>query len=182
MNSHDLHHEFEQEGFHFKVYLPYDDSGGAPWEDDCIYDGVVSDWKRDTHYGRYPRKASHERILCRDSYSYRTFDVRQFIKVAVSHGCTPQQAHEQAESCFQRLRRWCDDQWHYIGVVVECYSIDEDGDPDELLGEDSIWGVGDDDMKYVEELINEMTSGLLYQQRTERIEAHDAASRDIVTL
>ena len=33
------------------------------------------------------------------------------------------------------MRAWCNDQWHYVGVIVELYDAD-----DELISEESCWG------------------------------------------
>lgn len=171
----------ERDGLLFRVYTDYDDCSDAPWENDCIYDGVVSDWRSNGYYGE-PRKAPHERILCRDRHSFRTFDVRRFIALAVSHGCTPQQAHEQLEPCFQRLRLWCEDYWHYIGVIVECWTVDEDGDPQEMIYDDSIWGIESDDDGYIKETYTDMIDGMLHQYHAERQEAAELAARCIVTV
>lgn len=183
MDTRYLHDEFELGGYFFRVYTDFDDTNEAPWDRDCIYDGVVSDWKRDSNYERYIRKAPYERILCRDRYEYRTFDVQQFIKVALSHGCTRQQAHEQSLSAFERLRRWCNGDWNYIGVIVEAYASEEDAENGEdPLADDSLWGIESDQYKYINETAKEIADGIRYSLNREATEANELAARGIVTV
>lgn len=111
--------KIELDGREFSVEIEYDQDAGYPWEDDCIFDGVVSDWERRD-------KRPSEKILNEDRESKRFFDVKQYIKVAKSHGCTAKQATEQCETSFEYLRRYCSDQWNYVFVTVTL--LDEDGE------------------------------------------------------
>lgn len=57
---------------------------------------------------------------------------------------------------YDRLRRWCDDQWHYVGVIVE--SLDEDG---EVIDSASLWGIEDDAEDYLDEVARELAKEML---------------------
>lgn len=155
----------------FRVRLEYDDCSDAPWENDCIYEGVVSEWERRS-------KRTYERILCEDRGSRRFFNVREFIATAIKQGCTRKQAAEQMEPCFERLRLWCNDQWHYVGVIVEL--LDDDGDP---TGEgESIWGIEDDCAEHINETAQELAEGIVYRLDKENSERTHWAERDTVTV
>lgn len=53
---------------------------------------------------------------------------------------------------FERLRDWCNDGWHYVGVVVEL--LDLNGKP---TGRDaSLWGIESDAGDYFEEVAREI--------------------------
>lgn len=57
---------------------------------------------------------------------------------------------------FDRLRRWCDNQWHYVGVIVE--SLDEDED---VIDSASIWGIESDADDYLDEVAQDLAAELL---------------------
>lgn len=57
---------------------------------------------------------------------------------------------------FDRLRRWCDNQWHYVGVIVE--SLDEDED---VIDSASIWGIESDAGDYLDEVAQDLAAELL---------------------
>lgn len=162
----------------FHVYVSPDDSGEAPWDNDCIFDGVVSDWTRDS-------KRPHQRVLCEDRGSKRYFDVKQYIAVAVSHGCTRKQAAEQLEASFKRLQAWCNDQWSY--VVLEVRRVDADG---EALESDYLGRV---ESGYTTDQAYEMANAMAvsadkarakaaYARRIESKERRYWAARDVVTV
>lgn len=144
---------FELNGCTFEVEFINDEDSDPPWRNDCIFDGVVSDW---TQSG----KAPHHRVLCEDRGNYLYFDVKQYIKVALSHGCTRKQAAEQLEGSFDYLRRWCNDQWNYIGVVV--HLLDEGGKRTE--GNESLWGIASDQSEDIKETAQELAEQLLHVQ------------------
>jgi hypothetical protein len=170
------HSQHEVNGRQYIAYTAYDDSGQAPWDDDCTLDGVVSDWKHTGHYGN-PRKAPFERgVLCTDRNSYRTFDNRRYMALAKEHGCTRERAHKQCLEAFERMRQWCSDQWQYIGVMVEC--VDYDGN---VLGEDALWGIESDCEEYIKEVIQDCIEGIGYSLDRERTERSHWETRGTVT-
>jgi len=165
----------------FKVYVAADDTGRLPWEDDCIFEDVVSDWTRNA-------KRPWQRTLSEDRGSRRHFDVRQYIKVAKAQGCTGAQAAEQLERSFGYLRRFCADQWSYVGVIVK--RVDAEG---EELESDSLWGIESDATDYIAEVARDMAQDMApeadkeraraaYARRKESAERRYWAQRDVVTV
>lgn len=76
-------------------------------------------------------------------------------------------AADAARHDFDLLRRWCNDQWHYVGVVV-CLA-DEDGNPIEEICE-STWGL-ESYGEYTSTVARELADELL-----PRLEARDAVA------
>jgi hypothetical protein len=136
----------ECNGRTFRVEIEHDDSGQLPWENDCIFDGVVSDWES---RGKRP----YEKILNQDRRLKRFFNVKRFIEVAKSHGCSGKEAHEQLERSFEYLRSWCNDQWSYVGVIVTL--LDDDGAPNEDYVQ-SLWGIESDAYDYLNQVAQEL--------------------------
>lgn len=164
--------------FYFTVRGAYDNDTNPPWEDDCIYDGVVSE-RRYYHGGGRPEKAPRERII----HAYRghawIFDCKRFAEVAIKQGCTRQQAHEQAGPAFERLRLWLTDQWYYIGLIVRMYDTDPEEDSEaEPIAEDSIWRIESDQTDYLRETANDMAQGMYREECKRRAEAWRAALRE----
>lgn len=141
-------------GLTFRVSIPYDDGHGAPWEE-CDGHGPVSDWRRNG-WSRYPEKAPGERVIASDRGSYRYYNVAEatriakrdgwglgdadMAKLAANLGRAPTRGEVAAaavEHDFDYLRRWCTDQWHYVGVVVTL--LDSEGD--ETHESESLWGI-----------------------------------------
>ncbi len=153
---------FERGGRTFKVEMPYDDTPRCPWEDDCGT-GIVSEWtSRD--------KGPGERLLHSDRSLYRYYDVAETTKKAKRDGwglsnddkaklaerlgrqpTRKQIIAEAVERDYDRLRRWCNDQWSYVGVVVT--AIDDKG---EDLESDSLWGIESDSYDYLAEVAHEL--------------------------
>lgn len=59
---------------------------------------------------------------------------------------------------YDRLRRWCNDQWYYIGVVVTL--CDDDGDPVDGYRA-SVWGIESDCHEYLEVTARELAQEIL---------------------
>ena len=159
--------QFEYRGLHFKVNFPYDEDGGEPWSNSDGH-GEVSDWTtRDKRPG--------ELVLSSDRTSKRYYDFAGAIKAALKDGWDSppyktgtkrQQAERAVKADFEFLRGWCNDEWHYVGVVVK--RVDEDG---EELGEtESLWGVEDNDSEYLTTTAYELADEI-----AGRVEAYDKA-------
>ena len=142
------------DGYVVKIETPYDEHHGAPWEE-CDGHGPVSEWTtRD--------KAPGERILATDRHSRRYYDFAEAVKIArrdgwdtkpYNTGTKGERAHRAAEADFEYLRRWCNEQWRYIGVCVTVYRNGAE------IGQDSLWGIEDDGDYWKEtaaELVNEV--------------------------
>ena len=168
----------EIDGRSFTVAFPYDDFGRVPGEDDDGV-GIVSEWTtRD--------KAPGERELCADRRSKRFYDFAATMrkarkdgwgltdddkaKLAAKLGREPKKGDiiaEAVERDFDRMRRFCNDQWSYVGVVV---TDDETGE------RDSVWGVESDCDEYLSEIAHDMARSL-NSQHAETLALAIAADR-----
>ena len=155
----------------FVFEAKHDESGRRPWEDYSIYDDVVSNWvTRD--------KKPHERILTTVEKSKRFFNVKKYLNLAKSHGCTKKQAADQLETSFKHLQDWCNDHWHYIGVCVTL--LDDEGDRTNTT--ESLWGVEDSDQAYIEKIARELAVGIAQVVDKEALERTYWANRDVITI
>lgn len=157
------------EGHNFRVEILSDDDSTPPWEREDGH-GPVSNWKRHAFgMGSKPPKAPGEMILVWDRGAYLTYDFQEAVKIARKDGWNAepysatetagQRAHKAAMADFDRLRRWCADQWNYVGVVV--HLVDDEGDD---MGEtDSLWGIESDASEYLDEAARECASEILHR-------------------
>lgn len=160
------HDTIEHDGAAFRVTLEHDDTHGAPWDEEDGH-GPVSEWKRWREgQGVKPPKRAGERLLIWDRGSFRTYDMQAAIKQAKADGwdAAPyggthgERAARAVEADFQRMRAWCNDEWHYVGVIVEL--LDDDGD---TMGETaSLWGIESDCADYIAEVAHELADEVLH--------------------
>ncbi len=152
----------EHAGRTFAVRLEHDDVRGPPWNREDGH-GPVSDWKRarSHRHGTFV-KSPGEMILHEDCGSFRTYDFQEACRIArrdgwgdverlpgwnaatfrkMFPGDTPARHRSpRAYADFDRLRRWCNGDWHYVGVVVTL--LDEEGDETDEV--ESLWGIESD--------------------------------------
>ena len=153
----------EVDGFKVTARIVRDDSGDAPWDNDCMFGGV-SKWTT-------RNKRPGERTLCEDRGSRRFYD----FAGQVAHyrreggwggpefeGMTPgQKAAASAERSFKVLRAWVQDEWWYVGVSLK---VSRNG---VTLAKHaaSLWGIEcnypDSDNSYLTEVANELLSEAL---------------------
>jgi len=67
-----------------------------------------------------------------------------------------QYAAAAAMADYDRLRQWCNDDWCYVGVIVE--SLDDDGD---AMDSASLWGIESDADDYLDEVAQDLAAELL---------------------
>ena len=130
-----------QHGKTYRIEWVYDQDIGAPWDHSDGH-GIVSDWEtRDKRPG--------ELILNQNGRSKRFYDFAASVKKARAEcwDTAPykwktkgEQAHAAALADFEYLRRWCNDDWHYCGVVVTM--LDDEGAATDISA--SLWGVEDE--------------------------------------
>jgi hypothetical protein len=130
-----------QHGKKYLIEWERDHAHGAPWEEDGH--GIVSDWET------RPKKPG-EIILSEGRWGKKRFyDLQASIKLAKAEGWNTSpyewptkgaQAHAAAMADYEYLRRWCNDQWHYCGIIVTL--ADEEGEPTDITA--SLWGIEDD--------------------------------------
>ncbi len=128
-------------GYSVRVHVDYDPDMGPPWEEHDGH-GPVSEWtSRD--------KAPGELLLCADRSQKRYYDFSAAVALARKDGWGAKgdegltggaKAAHAARADYEFLRRWANDQWHWIVVGVEvsragaviacdyCGGIEDDGD------------------------------------------------------
>jgi hypothetical protein len=167
----------EFKGHMFKVRIEHDDSMGEPWKEHDGH-GIVSDWvNRDKRPG--------ERVLNSDRGSKRLYDFQESVKIAKRDGWglgdeelakltarlgrkpTSKEVTQQAvENDYEFLRSWCNDQWHWVGVIVTMLT---DDDEETVTAFDaSLWGIESENAEYHREVAEELADECISQwQKTE---------------
>ena len=170
------------DGWYVEFESEYDRDHGEPWKEECGH-GPVSDWTTRS-------KSAGERLLVADAYSGRYYDFAEAMKIAkrdgwglnvdelakltkrLGHTPTKGQITEAAvEHDFQYLKDWCDDKWHYIGVIVTLYNAD--GVPQD---DRSLWGV-EDSGDYYQTVASELADELIALHELDVREDADFACR-----
>ena len=162
---------FTYEGFNFIMELEYDTDHEPPWKDDGH--GVVSEW--------HPKdsKRPGERILYQDSSSCCFYDWQATMLRARKDGWGVEKpppgltkraiAALAVEHDFDRMRRWCNDEWWYVGVAVMRDEYDS-------TEQRSLWGIESDCEDYIREVRNKLAEELLPDNRMERFMRKAATS------
>ena len=153
-------------GRQYRVDVVADNDMGAPWEEHDGH-GIVSDWiSRDKHAGEW--------ILSTDRQSKRFYDFAATIKKAKAEGWglgadrlavltaklgrTPTKGEitEHAVNFdFKYLRDWCNNSWHWCGVVVTDITDNEDAPLDYQY---ALWGIGSEDDAFIDETAKDLAS------------------------
>lgn len=182
----------ERGGRRFKVKFPDDPDMGPPWDDDCMYEGLVSERR-----GSKDDKAPGERCMGGDRRDgYRFFNVQEanargkrdgwrladkkLKELADKLGRTPTKGEVRAaavEGAFDYLSGWMNDEWHWSGVVVTLLD-DNDHETDET---EAVWGVSDADYDYQESEAMSFADQINYRLDKEAAEARYWAERGVVT-
>lgn len=150
------------DGIKVTARVEHDGDMGPPWEEDDGH-GPVSEWTR---------RAKHpgEMVLAEDRGHKRFYDFAEAVKIArrdgwdaPPYGGTPgQKAHRAAMADFENLRAWCNDEWHWCGVVLSVSIESDDGDDIELSGHAaSLWGIESNGGDYLIEVANELVDEAL---------------------
>lgn len=144
----------------FRVEWVYDSDHGAPWEEEDGH-GEVSDWTtRDKRPG--------EMVLSSIRRMKRFYNFAGAVKLArrnrwntapYSWPSNGAQAHAAAMADYEHLRAWCNDEWHYCGIVVTL--LDADGEPDSV--DASLWGIESECGDYHEEVIGDLITECVHQ-------------------
>ena len=144
----------EHAGMSFRVEHHHDSDHGEPWKEADFY-GVVSDWTT------RPKKPS-ECILATDGPHHRYYEIAESTALALrdswgdgkptSTRTKRQIAAAAVQKAFERLRDWCNDEWHWCGVVVTL--LDTDGNKTSRT--QSLWGIESDADEYLKEVAIEL--------------------------
>jgi hypothetical protein len=122
-----------------RIKLVHDADHGAPWDEQDGH-GPVSDWR-----DKDSKRAGERVLVVEDRRSKaRFYDFAAAVKIAKRDGwgtagdeglSKGAKAARAVEADFKYLQGWCNDQWHYVGVVVALLREDE------VVQESSCWGV-----------------------------------------
>lgn len=150
--------DIERDGKTYRVEFIVDYDLGAPWKEHDGH-GVVSDWEnRDKKPG--------EVVIASDHGLKRFYDVVATTRIAkrdmwdVSDADTSNMTKGQIRARavlrdLERMRGWCNDNWHWCGISV--FPLTADGD--ELRSKtESLWGIESDAEEYFDEIIYELIS------------------------
>lgn len=152
---------FEHEGVRFQFETHHDDSLGPPWKEHDGH-GPVSDWTTRA-------KRPGEMVLNKSPGSRRYYDFQEAVRIAKRDGWdTPpyqtgtrgDRAHRAALADFHHLRRWCNDQWSWIGVIITL--VDDDGNPLPDFRQ-SLWGIESEAGDYLTEVAHELADEIIGQ-------------------
>lgn len=152
---------FVHEGVEYLASVYRDDSMGEPWNE---HDGHGP-----VRWARVSEKGPGERVLS-DASRYEMawlYDYAQACSIArrdkwgVSPGPNPGEsvrayAARAAEADYRRMRAWCLDKWHWVGVAVQRI---ENGSPDGNPFDHALWGIESDSG---DEYLREVASELAY--------------------
>lgn len=149
----DLDEPVKVDGFTITARLENDDDNEPPWSM-CDGHGPVSEWTRRD-------KLPGERVLCEDHGSKRYYDFQAAVKEArkdgwdappYKTGTKGQQAVRAVEADFEYLRRWCNGDWRYVGVVL---SVSRNGfELDRHAA--SLWGIESEAGEHLVDIANEL--------------------------
>lgn len=146
-------------GLYAIVKLEYDTDYNWPWKNSEGH-GVVSDWE---HCG----EADGRWELCEAHYSRRYYDWRETLKIAKRDGWGHSgDIMDAVRRDYEYLRAWCNDEWYYVGLIVELYDANE-----ELIGEDSCWGYESYCEDYLCSEARSWLGGMLVNYRKQQREA-----------
>lgn len=159
-------------GYSAIIKLRYDECAGAPWEN-CDGHGPVSDWTNRA-------KAPGERVLAQDRSMRRYYDYAEAIRMAkrdgwdappYGTGTKGERVARAVDRDFKYLQDWCNDRWHYVGVIVKVYRNGE------FVADESLWGVVDCG-DYWRETAAELIAGIIETDKRERIAGRAAARQE----
>jgi hypothetical protein len=153
---------FTHNGREYVAELHFDDHHGAPWIENDGH-GPVSEWTTRS-------KRPGEIILSQDTRgrARRYYDFAAACKLARADkwnakpygvpGETPRQrAAKAAKADFEYLKAWCNDDWHYCGVIVRA------ADDCKCCGQsESLWGIESNCDEYIKEVAQELAQELAH--------------------
>lgn len=123
-------------GWKIKVKFQHDEDYGPPWKE---HDG-----HGETYETRYSEDHMDDWCLNSERYNYRYYDWKATLPKAIKEcwdaapygvGTKQERAMRAMKADCDALRRWCDDDWWWVGMIVTL--LDEN---DEELDEESCWG------------------------------------------
>ncbi len=148
-------------GWVIKSRIERDTDYGPPWEESDGH-GIVSNWEHGTlDESRW--------LLHDDNGSKRYYDWRATLEIAKRDGWGPGNKMDAVRSDFDYLSGWCNDQWYYVGLIVELYD-----EHDCLINQDSCWGFESTDIANLIEQMRDWSAILIREHRRTCREAEHA--------
>lgn len=147
------------EGWRIRATLHDDDDADPPWEREDGH-GPVTDWER------RESKAPGELVLYSDGRSRRFYDFAEACRIARRDGWGVEGGRKEGETArayaaraamadYDRLRRWCNSHWRYVGVALQVWF--EDIQLTDEYGA-ALWGIESDARDYLRETADELIS------------------------
>ena len=161
-------------GYSALVQIERDDDCGEPWTDEDGH-GPVSTGLRE---GKAPGQMVLGPTGNRDIWYL--YDFAEAVKIArrdgwdtkpYNTGTAGERAHRAAMADYENLRAWCNDEWHYIGVIVTVYRHGTE------IASDSLWGI-EDCGDYWQEVARDMITGAVDADIADRKKAAAAARKE----
>ena len=152
MNDKEIFTHPDHPGLRFRVHVEADDDRDPPWETEDGHGPV-----RDSHAAD---KRPGERVLFKDRHTHWFYDWQAATKMARKDGWNvkpydaPNRIERAVQADFDRLRRWLNNDWCYVGVCVEV--IDENDAPLTEKYEHALWGIESDCDDYIAEVAREL--------------------------
>ncbi len=169
MNDHMQHR-----GKLFAITIEPDSYYGAPWDEHDGHGPVTAWTTRSKHPG--------ELVLNNHRIARRYYNFAEACRIARRDGwdaepCNAgtetkrQQAAKAERADFEYLRRWSNDEWHWVVLTVEL--LDAEGEPTGAM--QSLGGLESDDEDYIRESAHELAEEILTE--IEAAEAEQAQTR-----
>lgn len=164
-------------GWKINVEFQRDEDTGAPWKE-CDGHGKV-------YETRYREDHMDDWELNSERGWYRYYDWKDTLPIAIRErwdaapyhtGTKHEQAMRAMKADCEYLRRWCQDDWWYVGMIVTL--LDEN---DKDIAEDSCWGYESDCIDYLASEARSWAAHMIVKARKERRKARvNAAVEKIV--
>lgn len=180
----------ERNGFRFLVNIEQDDTSDAPWErcdgHEPISESVTrakapGEWVLYEEHGRklYYDAAEATRIAKRDGWGLAP-DKLAVLERSLGRKPTRKQIIAEVVRCdFDYLRRWCDNQWCYVGVIVTHIPDDCEADEVEKDYANALWGIGSDETDTIAETANELAGDKARELNAERDGENETWARNM---
>lgn len=141
---------FMHQGRNFVAKIVVDETNEPPWS---VMDslGSVTDWTRkDPNPG--------QKILITDKGCRRYYNHGEAIVKCRGEGIKPADAHRFVNQEYDYFRSWCNDEWHYVGVIV--FPITARGD--ELRSyRECLWGIESNATDHINEAMINLADDIL---------------------
>jgi hypothetical protein len=179
------------QGYSVKVEFQRDNEGRAPYEESDGHGVVVRERSR--------REGEHWEawLLYSERHTYIYYDYEQTLPRAIKDGWNTSpfndglderaKAYKAMRADYEFLRRWFNDDWWYVGLIVTLY---KDGTE---IAEESVWGIDSDSIGYLADTARGYVARMLHDHWSNEQENRFAAeceekekaywaARDVVTV